>query len=451
MKLYNDPYLKPNETLLSKITDLIKYDAIVSEDNSILMQMAPIILQIINSNETTCITKNYAIEFLDAILPYYTFSQITKVFNEDLLARALDGNDNLQRVVAKILEKADVSKLCHGSLFLKLFEIFADPNTELATACALEKTIIAWTLKSDEIRQKYLNDPNIEGILNDMGNNKIVQSRCISLMIDILPVVPALPSSRYLITENELAKRNDFGLYLFCISSWQNLLQAINANDNLRFLQHEIEPEMEFCSKKFVGLKTLIEFDDISSVNVLVTLSTEFPEYFKILDKKYNLVDYACTTYTKYEKSLLFLRSLDLKYTESHEALYTNFTISERYVDLFCYYLSDDDIVKNKLTIERFPQSKFDKLTFDNLFKILERLTTSNVKIEILLDRWPNILTRVLGRENLNNYYRIQLLDVLNMILNSTVPLGKYEDPILQKIEQLRGSVSAANPLTESL
>lgn len=146
-----------------------------------------------------------------------------------------------------------------------------------------------------------------------------------------------------------------------------------------------------------------------------------------------------------------FLRSLDLKYTESHEALYTNFTISERYVDLFCYYLSDDDIVKNKLTIERFPQSKFDKLTFDNLFKILERLTTSNVKIEILLDRWPNILTRVLGRENLNNYYRIQLLDVLNMILNSTVPLGKYEDPILQKIEQLRGSVSAANPLTESL
>lgn len=459
-ELYDDPYVEPDNLLINELEDKIRYENLVQHDSSILVQLAPTLLRIINSNNTTGITKNYAIKFLDILLPHYSFNQILSVFSEDLLVKAFQGNDNLKRVIAKTLIKADPAKVSHGPLFLCLFKTFANPSTELSTINEVQKAIVALTLESDEIRQMYLNNTEIVQILEEMKHNKVVQSRVIDLVCDILIVIPQLPTSIYLVGEEELARSNDLLFYRFCVGTWRTLLHQIHQDDSLLFLKEKLRPQIDFGSRRFVGAQTLlddkdifVDYDDFGIVYFLVTLSFVFPDFFKEFDERYHLVDFAVETYRHYLKSVNFLASLNTIFLRNNEGLYRNFKLCNNSVKLFCHLLNDKIILEQKLTLHEFPPSIFDKLVFDDLFTIFGTLCDSEWKIEKMVNDWSNIIEKVIDVDIVNdvNINSHHLESFLKAIAKSGIPLGRLEYPIDEKLEKLKKQtgVSVEEPLTE--
>lgn len=460
--LYNDPYLEPDNVLINELEDKVRYENLVQNDSSILLQISPTVLKIINSNDTTKITKDYAIKFLAIVLPHYSFDQILSIFGEDLLVKAFQGNDNLKKVIAKALERADPALISQGPLFLCLFKTFADPSTEISTVNEVQKAIVSLTLSSDEIRQMYLNNAEIVQILSDMKHHKIVQSRVIDLVCDVLVVIPQLPTSIYLVDEEELARSNDLLFYRFCVGTWRTLLHQIHQDDSLLFLKEKMRPQIDFCSRKFVGAKTLlddkeifVDYDDFGTVYFLVTLSFVFPDYFKEFDQKYNLIDYAVGNYRHYLKSINFLASLNTIFLRDNDKLFENFKLSNTTVKLFCHLLVDKTILDYKLTLNRFPASIFDKLAFDDLFEIFGVLCGSDWKIEKMVKDWSNIILRIVDAEIVNDVsVDLSNLEILlKTIANSGIPLGDLKKPIEERLEKFRRPYVAlvGEPLTENM
>jgi hypothetical protein len=462
IQLYNDPYEEPDKKLLADVEDLLRYGNIIKQDSSILGQFAPIVLQIINSNNTTSATKKYVIRFLEIVLPYYSFTEVSNIFNEELMVKVFQGPDYLKKVLAKVIEKANPSKIVHGPLFHELFKTFANSNTEISTANAVEKAIVTLTLKSDEIRQKYLSDPDICNILDDMKHDTVVQSRAIDLICEILPVIPSLPTSVYLVSEEELALSNDLLFYRFCVGSWRSLLHLIDQNESLNFLKKKMEPQFDFCARKFVGKPTLlddkdifIDYDDFGTVYLLVTVSFVIPAYFKTLDDKYSLIDYAIETYSHYNKSKVLLSSVNTIFLRERNTLFENFKLSNAYVELFCHLLDDHIILQQKLTAEHFPSSIFERLVFDDLFAIFGTLCETREKITKMVESWPYVISKVISSNITNDVIiKSHSLEIyLKSILSSSVPLGNLESPIEEKLKNLQGhiNITVEEPLTESL
>lgn len=460
-EIYNDPYVEPNEILLNELEDKLRYEKIVQNDSSILCQLAPLVLQIINSNETTAETKNYAIKFLDILLPHYSLGQVVSIFNPDLLLRAFQGKDNLKSVIAKLLQRQGASKLVNASMFLCLFKTFANPSTQISTVNEVQKAIVSITLESDEIRQMYLNNADIVDLLNNMKHDRLVQTRVIDLVCQVLIVIPQLPTSVYLVSEEELARSNDILFYRFCVGSWRTLLHQIHYDDSLIFLKEKIKPQLDFCCRKFVGKETLlddkeifVDYDDFGTVYVIITLSFVFPDYFREFDNKYNIIDYASQTYHRYTKSLTLLSGVNTIFLRTNETLFENFKLSNATVKLFCRLLNDKLILEQKLTIDKFPFTIFDKLTFDNLFEIFGTLCSNEATIRKMITDWNNIIIRVIGTNIINNTVATSssLRLFLENILNSGVELGELEEPIKEKLEKIKGgfTIAVEEPLTES-
>lgn len=462
LELYDDPYKEPDEILLNEFEDKIRYDDIVKEDTSMLGQLAPLILQIINSNDTTAITKNYAIKFLDILLPHYSFNQIITIFSPDLLLKAFQGNDNLKRVIAKILQRTDSSKIVNAPLFLCLFKTFANPETSLSTVNEVQKAIVSVTLESDQIRQMYLNNIDIVHLLNGMKHDKIVQSRVIDLVCQVLIVVPLLPTSIYLVSEEELARSNDLLFYRFCVGTWQTLLNQVHYDDSLLFLKEKMKPQIDFCCRKFVGEKTLIDdkeiffdYDDFGTVYFLITVSFVFPDYFRDYNSKYNIIKYASETYRQYSKSLTFLSGVNTVFMRDSEELFENLKLSNATVKLFCRLLNDRTILNERLTVDKFPPTIFDKLVFDDIFEIFGTLCDDNLLIKKLITDWSNIVKRVISFNIVNNVILVSdsLKVYLEKILKSGVSLGELEEPVREKLKKIKGvfTITVEEPLTENM
>lgn len=461
-EIYSNPYVTPDETLLNEVEDKLRYDNILQQDNSLLIQMAPTVLKIINSNETTGLAKNYAIKFLDVILPYYSINSILTVFNEALLVKAFTGSDYLKCVIAKLLERVDPSRLKNDVLFLCLFKCFANPDTDISTVSAVQKAIISMTLKSDNIRQKYLNDYEIVNVLNDMKSDNIVKSRVVDLVCEILPVIPNLPASIYLGTEEELAKSNDTLFYSFCLGTWTTLLHLVEQDDSLLFLKKKMYPQYDFCCRRLTNKETLldgkecfIEYDDFGSVYFIVTLSFVFPDVFKEFDEKYQVIDYTIGTYKQYHKSKNFLESVNSIFLRNKNQLFDNFNLTNRYVNLFVHFLKDKTILEKQITNEKFPQSIFNNLVFDGILEIFVTMCESHDRISKLINDWPLLLTKVLNAK-INNNLLVSTGDLeiyLELILRSGLDLGNLKKQIQDRIDGLQGKTQSvvSDPLTEGM
>lgn len=458
VELYNDPTEIPNEILINKLEDKIRYDQSIQGDLSILDQLAPRILQIIESNETTSRTKKYAIKFLDILLPYYSFNQILSTFSENLLAKAFSGNDYLKKVLAKVLERGDANVIAHGPLFLCLFRAFANPYTQIPTVNAVQRAILKLTRESDEIRQMYLNNSELTHILDDMKSNKLVQSRAIDLIVEILPLIPTLPTSLYLVTEEELAVSDDLLFYRFTVGVWRSLLHQIDSNEILSFLKEKMRPQIDFCCRRFIGEKTLldndtfIDYEDFGVVFFLVTLSFAFTDYFEEYDQKYHIVKYAIETYNHYLKSLNFLMGVNMIYLKDSDELYDNLRLSNATTTLFCRFLEAKPIFRKQITVDRFPPSSFDKLIFGDVLQIFGTLVRDDSTIKMLLHHWNNIFDRILNAHVVDTNVSNELQGYLWELYSSEVPSDETKKKVYEKIMDLKNNTSIVeDPLTERI
>lgn len=462
MQICNDPSQEPDHNVLVKIDRMLKYDDIVKDDSSILGQFAPIVLEIINSNQTTGVAKSFAISFLDMILPHYSYNEISTIFSVELMVKAFQGSDYLKTVLAKVLQRADASKISHTPLFYELFKTYAKRNCSVSTTDSMHKAIVALTLKSDEIRQKYLNDIDIVNILEEMKNDTLIQSRLIDLMCDILPVIPSLPTSLYLVSEEELAFSNDLLFYRYCVGTWRTLLHLIDEDDGLSFLKDKMKPQIDFCARKYVGEPTLlddkeiyIDYDDFGIVYVLITASFVFPDYFKELNDKYKIISFSTETYPKYLKSNRFLIGVNTIFLRNDNSFFENFKLTHPNLEIFCHLLEDHWILEHQLTPEKYSKDVFNKISFEDLFEIFTTLSESNDKLSKMVNDWPYIITRVINTVIRNEimFSSHTLETYLLSIVKSGVPLGNLENPIKEKMRQLEQHIDATveEPVTETL
>lgn len=460
--LYADSTITPDEELLIRFEDKIRYDAALHNEVQILYHLAPIILQIINSNETTGECKEYVISLLDILLPYYTFKQVTSIFNQELLLKAIH-DKRLKLIIIKLLIRGDVEFLRDGQLFKCLFNILADPNEPIAIVNLTERAIVAIVMKSDIFRLKLLNDYEITNIMNDMKHNKIVQSRLIDLICEVLPVVPTLDTSKYLIGEEEISLSNDLLFYRFSVDTWKRLLLLLKDNEDLGFLKNKMEPQLDFCSRLFVGENTLldgndvfIDYEDFGTVQCLTRLSYVVPELFAQFDSKYHLIDYAMDKYCVYEKAVFFLTGVNTIFLREKNAdFFEKFKLSHRTIDLFCHLILDTFIASHYFDKSELQKIGFDKLIFDDLLQIFSILSSSDILISKMVNDCPYIITKVINT-NINNevFVKTQLIESsLNAIVASNVPLGNLQTPIEEKIKDLRGQVyiTVEEPLTEHI
>jgi hypothetical protein len=461
--LYGDVYLSPDTVLLSKVEDALRYDDNVRSDSSILIATAPVILQIINSNNTTARTKKYAIQFLGILLPYFSFQQVSSIFNEDLMIEAFNGNDYLKCVLAKVLERADPEAIVHGPLLKCLFETLADSKTDVATVNAVQKAIIKLATDSDSIKEKILHDRAIGEIMESMKHDELIQSRLADLICELLPEIPQIPTSLYLVTEKELADSADILFYGFTINIWRVLLYQLHNYDNLSFLKEAMKPQLDFCCRRLVGERTLLDdIETFSNCNdyglefLVVTISFVSLETFQAFDKKYNIVDYCMSNYQTKRQCNRFLGGVNTVLLRDNSLkIYQDFKLSHEHVELFCHLASDPVILKKNMILERFPQTLFTRLVFEDIFQIFVTLCNNPAAIEKMVSDWPFIITKVISADIVNDtvIQSYNLEEGLHKLIKSGVELGNLYTPVTERYQNLKNTLTASvhDPLTETL
>lgn len=458
-ELFMDPYLEPNYRLIEDLEDKLRYEKQITQDPSLLQKLAPAILRIINSDQTTSETKRYATRILDIVLPYYTFSQIAEIFNEDLMLRAFQGKDYLKCVLAKVIQKAEPSKIVYGPLFLQLFKTFAEPNLDIATVDAVQKAIVALTLKSDEIRQKFLNDPQIAEILNQMKDDTVIRAREMDLICEVLHVIPTFSDSFYLVSEEDIAKSGDILFYQFCLTTWVKLLCLVYEYDNVGFLTEKLKPQFDFCCRVFTHRETLLaneeflDFEELGTTELMISYSYIAPSVFKELEEKYHMVDHAIKTYQKDPKSLTFISKVNTLFLRDKYELYAKFSMSHPFIELFCSLVEDTYIFRDRLIPTYFPNKGFQNLVFEDIFRLFKTLSLTPERIEKMVTIWPLIIEKVINSD-INNSILVDTYDLelhLRSLLSCGVPLGNLEDSVREKLHVLKGKVlpSVEEPLTE--
>lgn len=461
--LSNDIYLSPDYSILDELRDALRYDENVRTDISILNITAPTILRVINSDDTTAITKKYAIEFLDIVLPYFSFDQVSNIFNEDLMVRAFHGNGYLKTVLCKVIGRADARSVENGRLLLCLFEALADSKADLSTVAAAQGAIEKLVSQSRHLQEMILHDESIVNTMKSMKADRLTETRLIDLVCELLPIVPQIPTSFYLIGKRELAESKDILFFGFTLDIWRVLLYLSNDYEALSFLSEEMKPQLDFCCRRLVGETTLIddieEFSELNDCGIeflVATISFTSLGIFKQLDEKYNIIDYCVNHYKTNKQCNRFLtRANSFFLRKDSLTLYENFKLSHDHVDLFCHLLSDQVILKKYMTLENFPQSLFVNLNFEDLFQIFITLSGNNLTIEKMVSNWPIIITKVISAEIINDTVAQTntLEKCLNEILKSGVDLGNLYSPISEKHESLKNEITvfAHDPLTETL
>lgn len=414
--LFNDPSLQSSNKLLRDFEDTLK---IIAIDPSILTQTLPIILQIIQSNETTHGTKMYAINLLSIIFPYFTVEQIKTIINEDLMFLAFSGPASLQKVIADLIARAGKGEM-NSKLIHNLFQSLKLVK-DIGAVNSIENAIVQLA-KVNDIGEEICQLAN-----DDFYDDTLLYSRLISVSIRLLPFVPRLPEKWYIVSEDQLIRYGDVLFFQYVLSSIQTL---INYADELD-VKPKIEKQVDWVAALFIQqnqrLESMEGFCEYQIVDVLTTLAKACrPIFIKLVDK-YGLLGYA--SQLQNEKQYYFMSTIDPQYLRG---LPVDLPLGHKTINVFCNLISDDEIIN---TVE-FKESVLNKLTFEEIYKIFLTLCKSKEKMQVMVERCPSVIQRMVDSNITNNemFETDHINQLLFEISKCGLELGDLEISINKKL-----------------
>lgn len=427
--LFDDPTLEPSDELLRDFEDTLRT---VHIDPSILVQTLPIILKTIQSHETTRSTKLFSIKVLSVLLPYFTISQIKTIIDDDLMYRAFSGPQALQKVIADLIARAGKGEV-DTNLVHNLFESLKLVN-DVGVVNSIEKAIVQLVKVND------INEELFQIDISDFYDDTLLYSRLISVSTQLLPFVPNLPDSWYMVSEEQLLKYDDVLFFQYVLGSIQTLISYMGEID----INQNIEKQVDWIASMFTEKNSKFEemegFCEFQIVDVLTTLASSSEEMFNKFDKKYKIVEYA--SLLQNEKSFYFMATIKPRYLKNIDF---RVPLGHKTIDIFCNLISDDDIASKV----DFDEVAIKGLTFEEIYKIFLTLCKSKTKMKIMVQRCPILIEKMVNSHITNNeMFEIdQIEQLLFELSRSGIDLGELRTSIDKK---LNGEVSVMGPLTQT-
>lgn len=455
--ILSDPYLQPNDTLFDEIRLNLVSKPANTHDLTLLKTLGEPILQIIHSNDTTMQQKAAAVEVLVQLLPLYTFEDVLNTFGEPPIIDAiLKGRQHdLQKAVVKLLTKVDNpdASISNG-IIEALFVAVSDPMVYYGVFDELHKVVIRLAKYSANFREELVTNQRINDNLLKMKQDGILQSRLTDLAIDLIPYVPDLDKSLYLISERELLSSNDPLLFAFTIQAYFKLLEHQFQFGSLQFLENEMDEQFNYCSKLFVDpefgeyIKTETNAD---YPELLGQLSKTFPKKYAEVDVKYHILDYALD-HIKSKSSIRFLSTVDPMNLYDKDDFFYNLNLNSDTLPVFYNLVSNEKVFTDKLDLEHFPISKIN-LTFTKLVWLVELMIQYKYILKRLTNEWSTLAMTIIKPINPIADYDLQQQrkNIIEAILNSGFELSPdLLKNLEEQVELVRKGVYVMEPLTET-
>lgn len=451
-QILHTAYFEPDEMLL----DEIRLKMRANHDLTLLKSLGGPIMAIVNSNETTMGQKSYAVKVMTALLPQYSFEDVLNTFGEEpILDAILMGRQHdLQKIVIQLFLRAkDPDATITTQVMEALFVAVSDPMVYYGVFDELHRVVVQLTKTSPKFRSELVHNRSINESLLKMKADGISQSRLTDLAIDLLPYVPELNKDLYLVSERELLSTNDPLLFAFTLQAYYKLLQN-HLNDNLQFLENDMDDQFQYCSKLFVDddFGAYIKHDTNADYpELLGQLSISFPSKFDELDSKYHLIEYALNN-IKSKTSIRFLSNVDPMKLYPIDDFFENFSLSSETVSIFYNLVGNEKVFNDKLDVAHFPLNKFN-LEFTKLLWVVSILTQHKYVIKRLLNEWLPIAMLIIKPKNQINDFDLQQMrkHIIEALLNSNVEMKQEVQKLLdEQAELARRGIYVMDPLTEA-
>lgn len=430
---------EPDEMLLKKV----ELELRGSNDATLLSKLGMPVLAIIQSDNTTAEAKEYAINTLDILLSVNKYEAIVNLFGVDLLKFGLlSGRTTLQKVCARLIMKIsnpDNTATLPADLILSLFTVLSSPASSIGASMAIEESIVELCRKSDRMRLMII-DGDIYDILKRMRLDEVLEPRLSDLCLNLLPIIPRLPSNLYLFSEREVFDLEDLGLLKSVLFSYARILKEQEENGGLDFLETTMYDQFVQCAKLISDpeLSSRMSAEFISSHAItLAQLSRTFPSTFKKIDKDYHIVD-KCLEKPKSFISMEFLEAVDPLMLIDKEPIILDLR-RDGVVELMRSLASCELYFNDRMGEDVLPASKLVSIEGSILIRFIYGLHKLEWIQKRLVNEWKPILQRIANPDDslASPLLLDQRRDVLNTILNSGLDLGDL-GPVLERgMEQL--------------
>lgn len=453
-----DPNMEPNGALLDEIWhNLASKQSNSTHDLTLLKTLGEPILQIIHSNDTTMLQKAAVVEVLVHLLPLYTFEDVINTFGEPPITDAIlmGRQHDLQKAVVKLLFRInDTDKPLSTTIIEALFTAVSDPQVYYGVFDELHRVVVHLTKTSAKFRDQLVSNKKINDNLLRMKQDGILQSRLTDLAIDLLPYLPNLNKSLYLISERDLLISNDPLLFAFTIQAYLKLLDHQFHFGSLQFLENEMDEQFNYCAKLFVDpqfgeyikSETNAEYPEL-----LGQLSKTFPNKYNELNEKYNILNYALE-HIKSKSSITFLSAVDPMNLYVYDDFFYDLTLNSDTLPVFYNLVGNERIFHDKLDLEHFPLKKIN-LTFTKLLWFVELLIQYKYVLKRLTKEWSPLAMSIIKPKNPIADYDLQQQrkNIIEAILNSGYELSpELLKDLEEQVELARKGVSVMEPLTET-
>lgn len=456
-KMLHSPYEEPNDALLDEIRFNLTSKSHHLHDLTLLKGIGEPILQIVHSNETTMVQKAAAVDILVVLLPLYSFEDVVLTFGESPVVDAIlmGRQHDLQKVVVKLLTRVqNPDKVLSNTVIESVFAAISDPMVYYGVFDELHRAVVHLAKHSANFREQLMSNPTVKDDLLRMKQDGILQSRLTDLAIDLLPYVPHLDRSLYLISEEELLSSKDPLLFAFTIQAYFKLLEHQSESGTLGYLEDEMDEQFDYCSKLFVDdqygeyIKSGTNAD---YPEVLGQLSRTFPRKFSEMDTKHHIID-AALAHPNAKQSLRFLSKLDPMCLYDRENFFYEFNLNSDTVGVFYNLVNCEKVFFNRLDQAHFPLTRIN-LEFTKLLWLVELLIQRKYVLERLTKEWAQLTMSIIKPRNPIADHELQHTrkHILEAIQGSGFELSPEMAKSLQEqVEMARKGIYVMEPATQT-
>ncbi|VEU21979.1 DEKNAAC102968 [Brettanomyces naardenensis] len=411
-----------NERLFDQAELKLRGDSsLYQNEDLIINEFAPLILDIVRSDRTTAGAKTLSIKLLDSILDHYSFDQILDKFSMNLLIEGLNTNKDELRIMAThvLLKARPADIVANTSIVVTLVSLLSNTDSSVGLVNAVEQCLLQLAAGGELVRRRIKSDEVIN-VLRQIKADPKVRPRIYDLIVNLLPIIPDLPDDLYLISLEEFENEDDILLNSLVLSFYTKLLEVASTDSRISFVLDKIDEQIDFITRVYIDLdfkKELKNFFNLEPVVFLSQLSRIATGKFEKVDRTYKILNFAIDRYTTKDgdsSSVYLLAKVDPSFFESRDAFTQGFNLESRTIPIFDNMVKDRTLLLEKL---RVTSTQIAALEVTDFMEVVQSLTSTDFGIRKLVNDWPSLMTRLLGITNVANpeiwKYKINILESL--------------------------------------